>query len=352
MATGATPRISPHWTVVPHGANSVECRFGVWSPTTYLLRDDSSSGTLYRIIKSLDGTKTESEIAAEQDISRAALSEIIGELDSLGILSRGAVSGLESYLNEVALPLGKDQNATLRSMVFLGDQALISATRQIVYSTFAERVPIIDPEGESIALLNDLDTDWLYDALEFERHLEAFTDWQEHFIVLLSRGVNPLVPKILNRVTRRLCVPWLNAMLDGPFIHIGPLTNLPSGACYECFETRVLMNLRNAESYVRFKSAFATREMVLGTLPVLPVLDSIVCSLTAFEIMNFQLAGRCFTQGKVLSIHLPTMETAFNDVLQMPGCPGCGPVAGRDDEALSFDISSITHLAGIDSEDL
>lgn len=351
MATGA-PRISPHWTVVPHGANNVECRFGIWSPTTYLLRDDSSTGTLYKIIRSLDGTKTESEIAAEHGIGREALSEIIGELDSVGILTRGPVSGLDSYLNEVALPLGKNPDATLRPMIFLGDHDLISATRQIVYSTFAERVPISDPGVESIALLNDLDTGWLYDALEFERHLDTFIGWGDHFIVLLSRGVNPLVPKILNRVTRRLCVPWLNATLDGPFIHIGPLTNLPSGSCYECFETRVLMNLRNAESYVRFKSAFATREMVLGTPPILPVLDSIISSLTAFEIMNFQLAGRCFTQGKVLSIHLPTMETAFNDVLQMPGCPGCGPVAGRDDEALSFDISSLTHLAGIDSTDL
>jgi thiazole/oxazole-forming peptide maturase SagC family component len=351
MATGA-PRISPHWTVVPHGANNVECRFGIWSPTTYLLRDDSSTGTLYRIIRSLDGTKTESEIAAEHGLSREALSEIIGELDSVGILTRGPVSSLDLYLNEIALPLGKNPDATLRPLIFLGDHELISATRQIVHSTFAERAPISNPSVDSVALLNDLDTDWLYDALEFERNVEAFAGWGGHCIVLLSRGVNPLIPKILNRVARRLRIPWLNATLDGPFIYIGPLTNLPWGSCYECFETRVLMNLRNAESYVRFKSAFATRELILGTPLILPAVDSIVCALTAFEIMNFQLTGRCFTQGKVLSIHLPTMETAFNDVLQMPGCPGCGSVAGRDDEALSFDISSATRLAGIDNSDL
>ena len=102
-----------------------------------------------------------------------------------------------------------------------------------------------------------------------------------------------------------------------------------------------MMNLRENASYQSYKSALADGQVRNGDLPLEPMLCGMLASHTALETINFCLTGTSFTVGKMLAIHLPTMEFAFNEVLRLPTCAACGPVAGRDDTELYFDSATL-----------
>ena len=57
-----------------------------------------------------------------------------------------------------------------------------------------------------------------------------------------------------------------------------------------------------------------------------------------------------FTVGKVLAVHLPTMEFSFNEVLRVAGCPGCGPSSERDDHELYFEMASFGVVKVLDGQ--
>ncbi len=77
--------------------------------------------------------------------------------------------------------------------------------------------------------------------------------------------------------------------------------------------------------------------MRLGAPPLLAPLAGLLTSHLALETLNLVLTGSTFTVGRMLAIHLPTMEISLPDVLRVPGCPGCGSVPERDGEVLYFD---------------
>ncbi|MEV7908111.1 hypothetical protein, partial [Streptomyces anulatus] len=57
----------------------------------------------------------------------------------------------------------------------------------------------------------------------------------------------------------------------------------------------------------------------------------------ALEAINLAHTGASFTSGKMLGFYLPTWETTVNEVLQVPGCAACSPVAQRDETELYFE---------------
>src|SRR2546423_266646 len=67
--------------------------------------------------------------------------------------------------------------------------------------------------------------------------------------------IDPTLATAVNRLCLELEIPWLYAAIDGPFLFVGPLTVPRGSACWECFERRVTMNLRERESYLRYKRA-------------------------------------------------------------------------------------------------
>jgi thiazole/oxazole-forming peptide maturase SagC family component len=192
-----------------------------------------------------------------------------------------------------------------------------------------------------VASLTGRDTAWLTDSLRFHETVERFRDWSGAVVVAVSRTVDPLAMRALNRICLELEVPWLHATVDGPFVFVGPIVLPGRTACYECLETRVMMNLRSSESYVRYKSALANREIRFGRIPLEPVLRSLLVSHTVLELVNFVLTGTARTVGKVLAVYLPTMEFSYNAVLRLPGCTACGAVLERDEEQLYFDIRGL-----------
>jgi thiazole/oxazole-forming peptide maturase SagC family component len=171
--------------------------------------------------------------------------------------------------------------------------------------------------------------------------MQLFEPWRGHFIVIATKVINPIAFRTLNRISLHLTVPWLHAALDGPFLFVGPLFLPHRSSCYECFEMRVSMNLRENASYQRYKSALVERCVRHGSLPLNTALIAVLAAHTAMETINYVATGSGFTLQKVLAIYLPTMEITFNEVLRLPSCPACGSQPERDDKELYFDFQTL-----------
>ena len=151
------------------------------------------------------------------------------------------------------------------------------------------------------------------DGISFEEAVAPFARWRGHFVIHASASVNPLELRGLNRVCLHHRVPCIAAAMDGPFLLIGPTVLPGRTACLECLETRVLMNLRQAADYQAYKLALLEGRATGSCTPLDGVLASLLASFVSMEALNFALAGTSFTVGKVLCVHLPTMEFVYNE---------------------------------------
>jgi hypothetical protein len=97
------------------------------------------------------------------------------------------------------------------------------------------------------------------------------------------------------------------------------------------------MNLREKASYQGYKQALGRRAVRGGRSPVLAPLLALLVAHASLEACNFALSGSTYTTGKVLGIYVPAMEISYHELLPVPGCHGCGSLAGRDDSSLYFD---------------
>jgi thiazole/oxazole-forming peptide maturase SagC family component len=197
------------------------------------------------------------------------------------------------------------------------------------------------PSEEATRTIADNDSSWLFDGIEFHARMTVFESWQDRFVLFASSAINPFHYKVLNRASLEYGFPWMHAAIDGPFLLIGPIFVPRRSACYECFEQRVTMNLRDTARYVSYKNALVERQIKHGVVPVEPILQAMLASHAALEIVNFIRTSYSFVIGKVLSIFLPTMEFAYSEVLRLPCCPACSPVAERDDTELHFDVTAL-----------
>jgi thiazole/oxazole-forming peptide maturase SagC family component len=136
-------------------------------------------------------------------------------------------------------------------------------------------------------------------------------------------------------------VSWLPASIDGPYLFIGPTIHPHGAPCYDCFEQRTLMNLKYKENYLNYKKAIAQGNVLLPNMPLHKVISHMVASYAAQEILNYTLMGTTFTQRKVLSIYIPTMEFKYNEVQPLASCDTCGSVHHRDNQQLYFDVHAL-----------
>src|SRR5262249_40937943 len=133
--------------------------------------------------------------------------------------------------------------------------------------------------------------------------------------------------------------------IDGPFLIIGPTFHVKEGPCYDCFETRVHMNLRESESYQRYKNQLSLKQVYFPEQdPLLKLTSSLLISHANVEILNFLSTQCTFTSNKVLTIFLPTMEFMYHDVLRFPNCRTCGITMRRDETQLYFDFQKLGEL--------
>jgi bacteriocin biosynthesis cyclodehydratase domain-containing protein len=339
MTENAHFRLRPHVSVVVHGPDEVEFRHGVWNPVSVNLSDDSHQGRLARLVTRLDGSSSLARLAAAESVPREEVERLIDRLVDLDLLERGPSSAFDAYLATVAPWRIDDAVKPGQRVLLIGEtelvRPLVGMLSPLLDGSSIEEPPADDP---AVAVLADPDTSWLTDGLAAEERLALFEHWRGSIVVAPCQIIDPVRLTVLNRACLRAGIRWVHAALDGPFVFVGPSFIPGESPCYECLETRVFLNLREGASYQRYKRAIADARVRTGTPPLLPPIAGVLTAHLALETLNLVLTGSTFTIGRMLAIHLPTMELSFPEVLRVPGCAGCGSVPERDGQVLYYDL--------------
>ena len=341
MGSSINPRVRRAFTVIGHSPDVVELRTGVWNPRSFTLTDETGRGKIFNLVAGLDGSLSRRDLAKQQGVSRADVEAVLDHLYSLGAIEEEPSSALDAYVEQVATLGATTAPAKFCDRVLLlGDPALTGQVAAQLEGVAEVPVTVPTAEDPLWRRLQELEPAALHDGLSVAALAEEFAPWRGAFAVVAERVINPLRFRAFNRLAQELGITWIHGALDGPFVFVGPTVVAHRSACWECFETRVTMNLREAASYLAYKNALARGQVLGGDVPLLPALGGLLASHLALETVNYLQSGSTFTTEKVLGVYLPTMEIAYNEVLRMPGCPGCAPVPERDDSSLSFDPRS------------
>lgn len=335
-------RIKPQFSTIIHSLNMVELRQGVWNSVSHMLNDENEEGILAKIVLALTKQSTPAEIATEVGISRSKVEMVLDYLQQLGVLQAKSESFIDCYM-ENAIPTlrrpGEFKAKISKPVVFIGDKEINEKIRDQLAPLF----PITMEEGGDLwSLLQKSGDDWLFDALEQQRFIEKFQAWRGKFLIFSSRHINPILATRLNRVAYELDINWIHLAIDGPFIFIGPTFNGGFAPCYDCFETRIGMNLRESDNYQAYKKALALNQVYIQSDdPLFSVTSNLLAAHGALEILNHLITSCSFTTNKTLSIFLPTMEFVYHELLRLPSCRTCGSISHRDETQLYFDFQKL-----------
>lgn len=336
-------RLKRHYSLIGHSADVVELRYGVWNPVSHVIRDDAASGHLFPTLSLLDGSHSIAEIAQTVHVTRDEVESLVDHLTDLGVVETGSSNALDQFLDHIVPTLSSSASpgSPGRPIVLAGDDHLCAEIQRYLGASLVDvQISMAQPDIHPLSALNNPDLVDTSDSLEFQRVVDQFEDWRDRFIVMAMTVMQPRHLGLLNKVSLALGFQWMHAAIDGPFLLVGPIFIPGETACYDCFETRVTMNLRETASYLTYKNTLLEGRIRFGSAPVDPILAGLLATHTALEAMNWTVAGSSFTVGKVLSIYLPTMEFAFHEVFKVPGCASCQPVSNQGPE-LYFDVRSL-----------
>lgn len=335
MTSDAWPRLRRTFSVIGHDADTVELRTGVWNTRSYLLTDASGSGKLFRIINGLDGTLTQRELAQRENLSRSDIEAALDYLYSVGAVEEHPSSALDAYVEDGYAP-SAGAGLAVRQVLIIGEDRLTATVKAQLGAAMANDLTIATDQDLWLRL-RAADPAAADDPLVEQEWAERFSDWRDALVVYADTTVHLAAAGALNRAALRAGFSWLHGVIDGPFLLVGPTVIPHRSACYECFERRVAMNLREKASYQRYKQALARHAVRYGQSPVLPSLIALLAAHLSLEACNYVVSGSTHTCDQVLGIYVPTMEITYHPLLPVPGCPGCGSQEGRDDTSLYFD---------------
>lgn len=337
MEPGSLPRVRRNFSIICHDLNVVELRTGVWNPKSFLLTDQSGSDKLSTIVTGLDGTASSETLAARTGVALADVNSVVSHLAGLGALDEGPSSALDAYLDQrtsAGLP-GADGTVDMPVLV-TGHPGLSEVICGELTDAAAGRVSQAtdDPLWKRLCAT---DVSSIADGLSLAELAEEFLPWQNSFVICADTVINPPRLTLFNRIAQAVGITWIHGALDGPFLYIGPTIVPRRSACYECFESRVAMNLREGGSYQRYKQALINGLVTTGEPSVIRPLQGLLAAYLALETVNYLKCGGNFTIERTLAIFVPTMEIAFHQILPMPACPACAPRPEQDDALLYFD---------------
>ncbi|MFD1545638.1 TOMM precursor leader peptide-binding protein [Nonomuraea guangzhouensis] len=342
MTEPVSPRVKRSFSIIGHDPDTVELRHGVWSSTSHTITDESRRGWLFSAVDALDGSRSLAAVAEKTNIGMAELSSLIDHLRGLGAIEDGASSALDHYLDRYA-DLLTGPPPVARPVRVIGDSALAAQVSELIAISDPE-LDVADASGDTaLRVLDDPDTGWTVHGLRLHEVADTFSSWEQAIVVWAGLRVDPVAAGLFNRIALEAGMSWLHGAIDGPFLFVGPTFHPGRGPCYACLEKRVTMNLTDGDGYRRYKNALASAEASGGRSPVLPALSSLLCSYLALEAINLARTGASFTNGKMLGFHLPTWETTVNEILQIPGCHACSPIAQRDEPELYFQAKEWLH---------
>ena len=158
---------------------------------------------------------------------------------------------------------------------------------------------------------------------ELEKHATAYD-----FIILDATHWNPRLLKTFNNILLRKNKPWLfvSGMIDNALYSIGPIFHGTETGCYECLDSRILSNDRNAaytESYIRYlieNNSFSKNKEV----PEL--VESIVSSIILMDVNKYVRGiGIPEMWKNCLHFNIYNYSIEKHYVLKNPLCEACHP---------------------------
>lgn len=331
-------RLRPSFSVIAHSADVVELRRGVWNPVSITLTDRSAAGKLYRALELMTGEQTLEEVAQQAQLTPREATNLVSFLTRHHAIETQPGSAFDSLLDvsHATLASGLEARPRFDRVALLGPAELseeIAAQLQDIDG--ATCVPI---RPDRMAHLSGTDLTLAEDPLALLDELAAYADLKGSFLIAALLTVNPILLRNLNRVCLHHEIPWLHVAADGPFLIVGPTFVPKRSPCYECFETRVAMSMRENESYLRYKKSLANRAIKVGRPALGRPFRGLLASLAAMELANFAAAGSNFTIAKALTVYLPALGFSFNEVLRAPGCAACSPMTEQHEQSLYFDL--------------
>lgn len=337
--------------IIPHSIDKVELRYGVWNPQTFTVEDEHKKGNLFKILKHLNGSLTVAEIAAQSNATIQSVEMVIDHLLPMGVLENTATSCMDQYLNLIS-PLFQNNQITQaitneRPVLIIGDEYLIKRiTESLVRNMFPADIQSYSIQDQQFDNLHKSNNEWLDNPLLFEEILNYYKKWQQYLIIIATTYPDPIFCAQFNQIAFALKIPWMHCSLDGPFTIIGPTFLPATGPCYHCFETRIMMNLRNHACYQKYKGDLLSAQLLTPQYNFVnkPMSDLLVAHI-CLEICNLYYTSHCFTHGKILTIYLPTMEILFHEVLRLDCCHVCGIEKTRDEKSLYFDLTSLMEVS-------
>ncbi|MFZ0212244.1 MAG: TOMM precursor leader peptide-binding protein [Candidatus Acidiferrales bacterium] len=303
------------------------------------LSDSTASGKLHRTLELLDGTRTLAAVEQESGISWSELETLVSHLEHYNAISPGPDNFLDYQVDLLRGTLSNlgERNECMPRVEILSDSSLGNELAEQICDS-GDKPRVIDITDPLFCLLMREDFTLREDPLKALEDEQRYEEWRGRFLVAAFETINPILFRNLNRLSLRYSFAWIHAALDGPFILVGP-TFLPGcSSCYECFEGRVASNIRENGSYLSYKKVLAEGKVKLGRSVIPRAIQSLLVSLTGFEVLNFVSTGSAFTIGKTLAIYLPTLEFTFNEVLRLPGCPGCSSMNEKNERTLYFSV--------------
>ncbi|MFY9820763.1 MAG: TOMM precursor leader peptide-binding protein [Thermoanaerobaculia bacterium] len=338
-------RLKPGLSVVAHSPDIVELRSGVWNPLSITLSDKTASGKLFQVLSRLDGSSTLAQLREELGLSKGEIEALVTYLEQYDAVETGATNIFDYQVQLMRSTLGVvgPSQGELPPLLVLGDEALGEELIRQLDGDFSQLSFLASSREPLLQQLAQEDFTLSEDPLALARRYEDFRAWEKTLVVAAFENINPIVLRNLNRLALHFSFPWIHAALDGPLLLVGP-TFLPHRSpCYDCFEGRIGMNIRESGSYQRYKQALAEGKVKLGNAMIPRPIRSLLSSLTAFEVLNYAATGSCFTAGKVLSVYLPTLAFSFNEILRLPGCAACSPIDEQHEQGLYFHVKGFVN---------
>lgn len=324
----------PDVRVVVHSADSVELRSGVWSCNSITLSDEEQKGILGKIVLALLQKKPIAELTQNERISNDEVLSVIESLAAHNLLitkEHADTWSRTNFLTTATIGTVKETRAIPKRAILLGPRTMTDFLRTTLQTEGGKHTNAIHvAEEDLIKRLSGKDLFLESNGLITATIASDFSEWQEALVVAVWPELDPILLGNLNRLAHKTGFFLLSAVIDGPFILIGPTVIPHLTPCFACAEARVLEALRDHTLYTEYRSALAESKVYGSQTVIMDPMQATALSLTAWEMTNMLNVGSTFTTGKVLSIYAPTMEFAFHELVRFPGCPVCSARASLD----------------------
>ncbi len=144
--------------------------------------------------------------------------------------------------------------------------------------------------------------------------------------VLASWRPVPALARLVDSLTHAWRRPFLEIVMEGSTLRVGPMTAPGQSACYTCFASRRLQHSRTPDWDLALERHYDedSRRGPAGFLKPF-------ASIAATQAATF-LSGP--TPGKVWRLDLILRNVSYTEVVGVHGCPRCG--LGRDESSRSY----------------